>query len=73
VFSNQNVIFRQLKSQLKLRLSINTQHFAFCFIGSCSGLCAEEIHVCGEAAAIDLVTELMYTTGEEVEVSFLIL
>ncbi|KAJ7403227.1 ATP-dependent RNA helicase SUPV3L1, mitochondrial [Pitangus sulphuratus] len=32
------------------------------------GLCAEEIHVCGEAAAVDLVTELMYTTGEEVEV-----
>uniref|UniRef100_A0A8C8AFK9 ATP-dependent RNA helicase SUPV3L1, mitochondrial n=1 Tax=Otus sunia TaxID=257818 RepID=A0A8C8AFK9_9STRI len=32
------------------------------------GLCAEEIHICGEAAAIDLVTELMYTTGEEVEV-----
>ncbi|XP_072196180.1 ATP-dependent RNA helicase SUPV3L1, mitochondrial isoform X3 [Excalfactoria chinensis] len=32
------------------------------------GLCAEEIHVCGESAAIDLVTELMYTTGEEVEV-----
>ncbi|XP_071605132.1 ATP-dependent RNA helicase SUPV3L1, mitochondrial isoform X3 [Heliangelus exortis] len=32
------------------------------------GLCAEEIHVCGEPAAIDLVTELMYTTGEEVEV-----
>nr|XP_009674053.1 PREDICTED: ATP-dependent RNA helicase SUPV3L1, mitochondrial isoform X2 [Struthio camelus australis] len=32
------------------------------------GLCAEEIHVCGEAAAIELVTELMYTTGEEVEV-----
>ncbi|XP_061491182.1 ATP-dependent RNA helicase SUPV3L1, mitochondrial [Rhineura floridana] len=32
------------------------------------GLCAEEIHVCGEAAAIDFVTELMYTTGEEVEV-----
>lgn len=42
------------------------------FISSCSGLCAEEIHVCGEPAAIDLVTELMYTTGEEVEVSFLI-
>ncbi|NXA48000.1 SUV3 helicase, partial [Nothocercus julius] len=37
------------------------------------GLCAEEIHVCGEAAAIELVTELMYTTGEEVEVRFLIL
>uniref|UniRef100_A0A8D2IRB2 ATP-dependent RNA helicase SUPV3L1, mitochondrial n=1 Tax=Varanus komodoensis TaxID=61221 RepID=A0A8D2IRB2_VARKO len=32
------------------------------------GLCAEEIHVCGEASAISLVTELMYTTGEEVEV-----
>uniref|UniRef100_A0A671L0F4 ATP-dependent RNA helicase SUPV3L1, mitochondrial n=1 Tax=Sinocyclocheilus anshuiensis TaxID=1608454 RepID=A0A671L0F4_9TELE len=31
-------------------------------------LCAEEIHVCGEAAAVDFVTELMYTTGEEVEV-----
>ncbi|VFV23270.1 atp-dependent rna helicase [Lynx pardinus] len=32
------------------------------------GLCAEEVHLCGESAAIDLVTELMYTTGEEVEV-----
>ncbi|XP_049646442.1 ATP-dependent RNA helicase SUPV3L1, mitochondrial [Suncus etruscus] len=32
------------------------------------GLCAEEVHLCGEFAAIDLVTELMYTTGEEVEV-----
>ncbi|XP_011782516.1 PREDICTED: ATP-dependent RNA helicase SUPV3L1, mitochondrial isoform X2 [Colobus angolensis palliatus] len=32
------------------------------------GLCAEEVHLCGEPAAIDLVTELMYTTGEEVEV-----
>lgn len=32
------------------------------------GLCAEEIHVCGESAAIDFVKELMYTTGEEVEV-----
>lgn len=32
------------------------------------GLCAEEIHVCGEAAAINFITELMYTTGEEVEV-----
>ncbi|XP_015988573.2 ATP-dependent RNA helicase SUPV3L1, mitochondrial isoform X1 [Rousettus aegyptiacus] len=32
------------------------------------GLCAKEVHLCGEAAAIDLVTELMYTTGEEVEV-----
>uniref|UniRef100_A0AAY5F3Y5 ATP-dependent RNA helicase SUPV3L1, mitochondrial n=1 Tax=Electrophorus electricus TaxID=8005 RepID=A0AAY5F3Y5_ELEEL len=32
------------------------------------GLCAEEIHVCGEAAAINFITELMLTTGEEVEV-----
>ncbi|KAJ1143240.1 hypothetical protein NDU88_009551 [Pleurodeles waltl] len=32
------------------------------------GLLAEEIHVCGEAAAINLVTKLMLTTGEEVEV-----
>ncbi|XP_029354935.1 ATP-dependent RNA helicase SUPV3L1, mitochondrial [Echeneis naucrates] len=32
------------------------------------GLCAEEIHVCGETAAIDFIRELMYTTGEEVEV-----
>lgn len=32
------------------------------------GLCAEEIHVCGEPAAINFVRELMYTTGEEVEV-----
>lgn len=33
-----------------------------------TGLCAEEVHLCGEAAAIDLVTELLYMTGEEVEV-----
>lgn len=33
------------------------------------GICAEEIHICGEAAAIDFVRELMYTTGEEVEVN----
>uniref|UniRef100_H3D8F5 ATP-dependent RNA helicase SUPV3L1, mitochondrial n=2 Tax=Tetraodon nigroviridis TaxID=99883 RepID=H3D8F5_TETNG len=32
------------------------------------GLCAEEIHVCGESAAVEFVRELMYTTGEEVEV-----
>lgn len=34
----------------------------------CVGLCAEEIHVCGEAAAVDFIRELMYSTGEEVEV-----
>ncbi|KAL2083243.1 hypothetical protein ACEWY4_021016 [Coilia grayii] len=32
------------------------------------GLCADEIHVCGEPAAINFIKELMYTTGEEVEV-----
>lgn len=33
-----------------------------------AGLCAEEIHICGEPAAINFIKELMYTTGEEVEV-----
>uniref|UniRef100_A0A668AL00 ATP-dependent RNA helicase SUPV3L1, mitochondrial n=1 Tax=Myripristis murdjan TaxID=586833 RepID=A0A668AL00_9TELE len=33
------------------------------------GLCAEEIHVCGEPAAINFIRELMYSTGEEVEVN----
>jgi len=32
------------------------------------GVQAEEIHVCGEAAAVDLVREIMISTGEEVEV-----
>uniref|UniRef100_A0AAY4E5X4 ATP-dependent RNA helicase SUPV3L1, mitochondrial n=1 Tax=Denticeps clupeoides TaxID=299321 RepID=A0AAY4E5X4_9TELE len=32
------------------------------------GLCAEEIHVCGEAAAVNFVRELMFSTGEEMEV-----
>jgi len=32
------------------------------------GLQADEIHVCGEAAAIDLVMEMMISVGEEVEV-----
>ena len=32
------------------------------------GLPAEEIHVCGEAAAIDVVKEIVISTGEEVEV-----
>lgn len=31
-------------------------------------MCAEEIHICGEPAAIEFIRELMYTTGEEVEV-----
>jgi len=32
------------------------------------GVQAEEVHVCGEAAAIDLIKELCISTGEEVEV-----
>ncbi|XP_077992177.1 ATP-dependent RNA helicase SUPV3L1, mitochondrial-like [Glandiceps talaboti] len=32
------------------------------------GICAEEIHLCGEPAAIDLVKSLMTETEEEVEV-----
>lgn len=50
-------------SQSFFKLSTIAQYI-FCL----SGLCAQEIHICGEAAAIKLVTELMYTTGEEVEV-----
>ncbi|XP_077866309.1 ATP-dependent RNA helicase SUPV3L1, mitochondrial-like [Saccoglossus kowalevskii] len=33
------------------------------------GVCADEIHVCGEAAAIDLVNSLMLETGEDVEIN----
>ncbi|KAK7072755.1 ATP-dependent RNA helicase supv3l1, mitochondrial [Halocaridina rubra] len=32
------------------------------------GLCAREIHVCGEASAIDLVKDIALIAGEEVEV-----
>lgn len=32
------------------------------------GVMADEIHLCGEVAAIDLVRSIMVTTGEEVEV-----
>lgn len=34
------------------------------------GLVADEIHVCGEEGAIDLVKALMTTTNEDVEVNF---
>lgn len=33
------------------------------------GIAAEEVHLCGEEGAIDLVKAIMDTTGEEVEVS----
>jgi ATP-dependent RNA helicase SUPV3L1/SUV3 len=34
------------------------------------GVMAEEIHVCGEEGAVELVQSLMSTTGEDVEVVF---
>lgn len=32
------------------------------------GVCAEEVHLCGEYAAIELVKQLLYPIGEEVEI-----
>ncbi|ODN01153.1 ATP-dependent RNA helicase SUV3, mitochondrial, partial [Orchesella cincta] len=32
------------------------------------GVCADEVHLCGEAAAIELIKSIMITTGEDVEV-----
>jgi len=32
------------------------------------GLVAEEIHLCGEEGAVELISNLMSTTGEDVEV-----
>lgn len=34
------------------------------------GLQADEIHLCGEAGAINLIEEICNTTGEEMEVSY---
>lgn len=36
------------------------------------GIQAEEIHVCGEEAAVDLIREMMISTGEEVQTILLI-
>lgn len=33
------------------------------------GVAAQEVHVCGEAAAISLLTQLAEAAGEEIEVS----
>lgn len=60
---NQSVI----KTQQPI-ISIITNVDLFVCLSVWAGLCAEEIHVCGEPAAIDFVRELMYTTGEEMEV-----
>lgn len=35
------------------------------------GLMAEEIHVCGEEGAVELINALMCTTGEDVEVALI--
>lgn len=35
-----------------------------CFVG----VCAKEIHVCGEASAIELIKDLALSAGDEVEV-----
>lgn len=54
---------------------LNTDVSILCswqFLCICLGLCAEEIHVCGEPAAIEFIRELMYTTGEEVEVRLVV-
>ncbi|GAU91771.1 hypothetical protein RvY_03965 [Ramazzottius varieornatus] len=32
------------------------------------GLCVDELHLCGEAAAIDLIKEMLLDTGEDLEV-----
>ncbi|KAL3863039.1 hypothetical protein ACJMK2_004821 [Sinanodonta woodiana] len=32
------------------------------------GICAKEVHLCGEGSAIDLIKQLMLDTGDEVEV-----
>lgn len=32
------------------------------------GLCVDELHICGEASAIELVREMLMDTGEDLEV-----
>jgi hypothetical protein len=45
-----------------------SKHNLWAWTRSLLGLCAQEIHICGEASAIDLVKELRLDTGDEVEV-----
>lgn len=33
------------------------------------GICAEEVHLCGEASAIDFVQEVALDTGDELEIN----
>lgn len=32
------------------------------------GVCAQEVHVCGEASAVSIIKELAMSTGDQVEV-----
>ena len=50
---------------------IRDQQRGWAWTRSLLGLCAQEIHICGEASAIDLVKELMLDTGDEVEVGII--
>ena len=34
------------------------------------GICAREVHLCGESSAIDLVKELIEDMGDEMEAGF---
>ena len=51
---------------------IRDQQRGWAWTRSLLGLCAHEIHICGEASAIDLVKELMLDTGDEVEVGIVL-
>ena len=35
------------------------------------GVVADEVHLCGEGAAIELIKSILITTGEEVEVVYI--
>ena len=41
-------------------------HLTGLFVGS--GVCADEVHVCGEEAGVDLVRDLTVATGDTFEV-----
>ncbi|XP_074642459.1 ATP-dependent RNA helicase SUPV3L1, mitochondrial-like isoform X2 [Tubulanus polymorphus] len=47
---------------------VNERQRGWAWTRALLGVCADEIHVCGEGTAIDLVKELMMATGDHVEV-----
>lgn len=59
---------KSIKCNMKWPPSLSFMRSPFVCLSLWAGLCAEEIHICGEPAAIDFIRELMYTTGEEMEV-----